>query len=196
MGLIIYDLNQLYRRTFGGQPYRVPEDNENIPVDGKILSDLGNLLETNEHLGKPIWLPVKFVNLNPDVFGASEVFLPYTVIEASVKKTIIKTPLADRKGTVKEVYNIDDYVISLKGFVIDEDKRQWPEAEITVLKKLVELNEAVQLDNALTNIFLDKDTRVVIEELQLPPVEGGGKHIRPFSFKLESDSVFTLEQDV
>ena len=89
MGLIIYDLNQLYRRTFGGQPYRVPEDNENRPLDGKIVSELGNLLETNEYLGKPIWLPVKFYNVAVDEFGDSELLLPYTVIEISGKKTIV-----------------------------------------------------------------------------------------------------------
>jgi hypothetical protein len=72
----------------------------------------------------------------------------------------------------------------------------WPERELTILKKLDDLNTAIQIDNALTNIFLDQDTRVVITALELPEVEGGRNHIRPFSMTLESDSIFTLQANV
>jgi len=186
MSSVIYDLNQLYRRTFGSEPYVVNAEKQDVSqVSGSAL--------TAEYLGKEIWLPVKFVDLNPDVFGATEVLLPYAVMKMSAQKTIVKTALPERKGTVKELYNIDDYSISIKGFVIDETNRIWPEEELSILNKLWSLNEAVHLDNALTNIFLEKDTRVVIQNLELPEVEGGRKHIRPFSFQIVSDSIFTLE---
>jgi len=198
MSLIIYDLNQLYRQTFGGNP-KVPQ---NVPTDDRgtfkingnnnqVTQIKGSSL-TAEYLGKEIWLPVKFVNLDSTLFGESELMLPYTVIEIEAKKTIVKTPLAERKGTVKELYSIDDFIINLKGFVIDETRRIWPEKELDMLNKLWSLNEAIEFDNALTNIFLEKDTRVVIEDLKLPAMEGK-KHIRAFSMKLESDSVFTLD---
>lgn len=186
MSFLVYDLQDLYKQTFGGRPYVINGANQDVSqVSGSAL--------TADHLGKEIWLPVKFVNLNADAFGASELLLPYSVIKISGKKTIVKTSLPERKGTVKELFNIDDYAISIKGFLIDDTNRIWPETELNILKKLWELNEAVQLDNALTNVFLDKDTRVVIEKLDLPEVEGGRKHIRPFSLTIESDSVFTLE---
>jgi hypothetical protein len=185
MSALVYDLNQLYRQTFGGRPYVIQGFNEQVTqIKGSPL--------VGEYLGKEIWLPVKFVNLNAAEFGQSELLLPHTVIEIDLKKTIIKTPLAERRGTVKELYSIDDYVISLKGFLID-DGRVWPEKELELLNKLWKLNEAIEFDNALSNVFLEGDTRVVIEDLKLPAVENGVKHIRPFSMKLESDSVFTLD---
>jgi len=202
MSFIVHDIQDLYRQVFGGKPYKItgkPTTKEESPfrIDGnrnEEISETGNALTAN-YLGKEIWLPVTFTGLNPDVFGTDKLLLPYSVIKITGKKTVVKTPLAERKGTVKELYNIDDYAISIKGFVIDEDKRVWPEKDLTTLKKLWELNEAIQLDNALTNIFLDKDTRVVIESIDFPEVEGGKKHIRPFSMSIESDSVFTLEID-
>jgi hypothetical protein len=193
MSTIIYDLQKLYQYQFGGKPYQIDGENENRPVNDQITSDSGNLLQ-DRYLGKEIWLPVKFFGLDANVFENGELFLPYSVISISLKKTIIKTAMAERRGTVKELYNIEDYQITLKGFVIDEDKRLWPEKEITYLKNISEEQIAVSMDNALTNIFLkDSQQRVVIEDLVIPEVEGGRKHIRPFSMKIESDSVFTLE---
>lgn len=186
MSSITYDLDQLYSRTFGSKPYRVLESQADV-------SQLSGSALTADHFGKLIWLPIKFVNLNADIFGATELLLPYCVISMTAKKTIVKTPMVERKGTVKELYSADDYQISIKGFVIDDTQRTFPEKELTILRKLYDLQEAIQLDNALSNIFLDKDTRVVIEGLNLPEVEGGKKHIRPFSFSLESDAIFILE---
>lgn len=185
MSAIVYDLNQLYRQTFGSKPFVIQGFNEQVTqIKGSPL--------VADFLGKEIWLPVRFVNLDSAVFGQSELLLPHTVIDIDLRKTIVKTSLAERRGTVKELYSIDDYVITLKGFLIDED-RVWPEQEIELLNKLWNLNEAIEFDNALTNAFLESDTRVVIEELKFPAVENGMKHIRPFSMKLESDSVFTLD---
>jgi hypothetical protein len=41
--------------------------------------------------------------------------------------------------------------------------------------------------------MLGKEVKVVMESFELPEVEGGRKHVRPFNIQLESDSVFTLE---
>jgi hypothetical protein len=188
MSSIIFNFQKLYGQTFGSRPYVINGKNEKV-------SQLSGSALTADYLGKEIWLPVKFVNLNADLFGATELLLPYSVIKMDSSKTIVKTSMAERKGTVKELYNADDWNIQIRGFVIDEKKRIWPEEELTILKKLNDLTEAIQLDNALSNIFLDKETRVVIQNLELPEVEGGKKHIRPFSFKIMSDSIFTLEVD-
>ncbi len=202
MSLITFEIAELYRQTFGGRPYVVGEQQPSAELPGfrvegqkQTLTQASGSQLVADYRGKEIWLPIKFVGLNPSVFGSSEVFLPYATIRLSVKKTIAKTPLPERKGTVKEVYSIEDYKINIKGFVMDEPNKQWPEKELTVLRKLVELNESVQLDNALSNIYLDKDTRVLIENLEIPEVPGGRKYIRPFSFELESDTIFTLEAE-
>lgn len=202
MGLLIYDLERLYRQTFGGKPYRIGSE-EQLPPDDPFRIDGQNTLQQNgdiydrggssviqtTYLGKEIWLPVKL--LHEDLPGGAYL-LPYTVISIEGEKNIVKTPLAERKGSVRELYNIDDYDITVKGFLIDDKDRVWPSSEIARLQDFYESFTSLGLDNALTNIFL-KDSRVVITKLSLPEVVGGRKHVRPFVMKLESDSVFELE---
>jgi hypothetical protein len=199
MGLIVYDLAQLYRYQFGGRPYVIGKEQQSaepapfiINGENVQLSQVSGSPLTAEYFGREIWLPVTFLGLDASVFGVDKLLLPYSVIKITSSKTIVSTPLSERRGTVKEYFSAEDYQITIKGFVIDED-RIWPEKELIVLKQLDDLDTAIQLDNALTNIFLDKDTRVVISKLDLPEVEGGRKHVRPFSMTLMSDSIFTLD---
>lgn len=202
MGLFIYDLADLYRYQFGGKPYLIGDEQKTadptpfiINGENTELSQVSGSSLTAEYLGKEIWLPIRFKGLDAAVFGASDLLLPYAVIKISSSNVIVRTPMSERKGHVIEYFSAEAYQISIKGFVIDETDRVWPEKELIILKKLDDLKSAVRLDNALTNIFLDKDTRVVITKLDLPEVEGGRKHIRPFAMTLESDSIFTLDVD-
>jgi hypothetical protein len=188
MSALTFDLDQLYESIFGTKPYRI----NGSGTGNKFTQGSGSaLMET--YLNKEIWLPTRFAELNSKDPEASEFFLPYSVIKISGKKTIVKTAMAERQGTVKELYSTDDYSISLKGFFIDDKNRIWPEEDLKAFKRLFELQTAVVLENALTNVFLGNDQKVVIESFELPEVEGGRKHVRPFNIQLESDSIFTLE---
>lgn len=188
MSALTFDLDQLFESTFGTKPYRF----DGSGASKKFSPGSGSAL-TETYLNKEIWLPTRFAEINVDDPKASEFFLPYSVIKISGKKTIVKTAMAERQGTVKELYSTDDYTISLKGFFIDDKNRIWPEEDLKAFKRLFELQTAVVLENALTNVFLEGGQKVVIESFELPEVEGGRKHVRPFSIELESDSIFTLE---
>jgi len=205
MTRIAIDLQTMFQRQFGSKPLLPKEqalsDSNAFKINGKNsgnLSSIGSSL-TADYNGREIWLPVRFCGLDQSKFGRTELFLPYTVIKLSAKKTIVKTPLAERAGTVKELYSIEDYSINLKGFIIGYDKSGvypiWPEEDLKLLRSLWELNEAVELDNALTNIFLGSENsgKVVIESLDLPEAEGGKTNVRPFNLTLESDTIFKLE---
>lgn len=194
-----YNIEQLFKNVFGSTPYKVPElsapvSDAGYQINGqsKAISQISGSTLVTDYNGVEIWLPVWFRNLPAGIGENGALFLPYTVVKISGKKTIIKTPLTERRGTVKEQYNIDDYSISIKGFLIDQ-ARQWPEKELRDIKALFETQQAVSLDNALTNVFLDRNDRVVIENLDIPEVEGGRNAVRPFAMQLESDAVFTLE---
>ena len=196
MSSIIYDISLLYQQTFGRRPYRIEEANS-IPSSGEISSDKGNLLKMDFE-GREIWLPIKFTGLDPLKFTNGELLLPYATIKIGGKKTIIKTPMPERGGSVKEFYSIDDYSITIKGFLIDSSKRLWPESEIIKLKNLWIESTAVAIDNAITNLFLGTpgaadSNRVIIEKIDFPEMEGKRMHIRPFSMTLESDNIFTLD---
>lgn len=202
----IIDLAKLYNKTFGNTPYHLPELAQGNEAIGElyhvnsapslnVFAAKGGLVKEDLN-GVEIMLPVRFY-LGPTLL----MYMPYVVVKISNKKVIIKTPMNERKGTVKEQYSIDDYSIGVKGFLIGEN-RQFPEAELEKLKVLYETSQAVTLENALTNIFLtdpelgqEEQRRVVIEDLDISEVQGGRIHVRPFSMNLVSDSVFTLEYE-
>jgi hypothetical protein len=196
MSTISFDLEKLYQQVFGGKPYQVPPEIKKNPKEepGVIQRTRRQsyvLLE--KYLNREIWLPTRLAELNIENYKRSEFYLPYCAVKISGKKTIVKTPLAERQGSVKELYSIDDYSISLKGFFIDNKNRLFPEDDLDVLRQVFELKHAFAIDNALINIMLGREVKVVMESFDLPEVEGGRKHVRPYNIQLESDSVFTLE---
>ncbi len=203
MATISTDLTQLYNRQFGKNPV-VPKQEDRTDFGAFLIeasttsntTTKGSAL-TATYRGQEIWLPIKFTNLDVSVYGVSEILLPYAVIGISAKKTFIETPMVERKGNVIEQYNIENFDINVSGFVIGYDNSGkypiWPETELEVLRKLFELSDSLDLDNALTNIFIGDDQRVVIASLDLPASKAGVKHIVPFTMTIKSDSIFILE---
>jgi hypothetical protein len=121
--------------------------------------------------------------------------LPFPVISISSRKTIIETPLTERRGTVKELINIEDYEITIKGFIISATN-DFPESDVMTLRTIYEQNTPLSIKCPLTDIFLIRPDRsgsdqVVIRELKLSPVTGV-KNIRPYELSLVSDEAFSL----
>ncbi len=159
MSTISFDLEKLYQQVFGGKPYQIPPEIKKDPTEEpnvirRTPSKSYVLLE--KYLNREIWLPTRLAELNIDNYDRSEFYLPYCVVKISGKKTIVKTPLAERQGTVKELYSIDDYSINLKGFFIDNKNRLFPEKDLDVLRQVFEMKHAFSIDNALINIMLGK----------------------------------------
>jgi hypothetical protein len=222
MSLIIEDIQSLYQQFFGSKPQVGGIVYNTVDNGGKAVVTKPKGIEVTElpvvnaspvklrftNKGYPlldsvkdveIWLPTRLYNLPFAGTGGFEMKLPYSIVSISGQTNIVRTAVSERKGTVKELYNIDDYKINIKGFFIDKEKRGWPEEDIYLLKQLHESGEAFNMENALISPFLEgsgldneEQQRLVITAFNLPEVEGK-KYVRPFSMSLESDCVFTLE---
>lgn len=208
MATIISSIEELYRRQFGNKPYKVGNTTESkdssqadsiYKINSSTNGGYGTDKLTKDSQGVEIWLPVWLEDLPAEVGDNGKLFLPYSVVRVSGKNNIISTPMAERIGSVKELYNTDDYKVVVKGFFIDKDQRLWPESDLVALKKIHEIGRAFKITNALTDLFLTHNSlpaieqkRVVIKSFDLPEVQGGRKHVRPFVMELESDCVFTL----
>ncbi|MGQ0739142.1 MAG: DUF6046 domain-containing protein [Bacteroidota bacterium] len=202
---LVIDVLELFQQTFGKRPHVTlnnPANEEGTPYQLGITANRAETEQTTKgslikerYKGVEIFLPVRLYD------GDVLTYLPYCVIKVSGKKTIVETPLSERTGSVKEQFNIDDYSIDIKGFMIGED-RKFPETDIEKLRTLYETKRAVRIENALTNIFLNnpgasslEQCRVVVYSFDMPEQQGGREHIRPFTMSLKSDTVFTLELD-
>jgi hypothetical protein len=160
----------------------------------------------DEISGLEYFLPVKMtypvnVTVNSALGGSAQASqlkswnLPNPVISLTCRKTIIRTPMTERRGTVKELINIEDYVIRIRCMAI-AGTNELPEDQVRQLRELFESGIGVSIQNAITDIFLLRPDRsgsdnVVISDLHFAEVVGV-KNVRGFELTLESDEAFNL----
>jgi hypothetical protein len=193
MAHLITNLENIYT-TYFQPPYKVNDNRESL-----IPEEYGRIEQkpTNEKT-------IKGIELSKKVEGV-EVFLPVQfwksqqlyleilccTIRVTTKKTIIRTAVSERVGTIKEQFNVGDYIFTIKGVLIG-DKRTFPDEKILKLKDIYETTDSVELYNAMTELFMSGSRRIAIESLEFPEVQGGSKHHRPFVLTCESDFVDSL----
>lgn len=137
-------------------------------------------------LGREVYLPVTFK------CNGVQLTIACATIRVTGKKNIIKTVVAERKGTVKEQFSVDDYQFTIKGVLIGEGENL-PDNQMLFLKEIFESTKPVELHNAIADLFLDSSMYVSIESIEFPEVEGKALRHRPFSITCESDYVDTLK---
>ncbi len=126
----------------------------------------GSTLHAKDWRGRWYFMPVVFEHK-----AVGQVEIPHALISVTGQKNIVETQLVGRKGSVKELINLEDYKITIAGFVQSRDGT-WPEDEIARMRDLYNVNESVDLLCALTDEILDEDDRVVITGIEFPSTPG------------------------
>ena len=139
------------------------------------------LNENGNEIFMPIWL------IRSD---GSRLLLQNTIMSLASKKTIVETPLVNRKGTVKEEISVDDWEMNVKGVIVSSDGA-YPDQQVYDLNQLYELGEALGIENARTSLLLNGGEKVVIKTLDLPPINGK-MNVQAFEMNLVSDLEFSL----
>jgi hypothetical protein len=188
-----FDLKTVYNSYFAGA-YNVGKAADApagllpaIPAKGEKRKQtiFGQELYRTNAQGREIFLPVKLSS--PE----ARLQIDCCTIRVTGKKTIISTPVSERKGTVKEVYNIGDWQFSIKGVLIGAGG-EFPDNEIEALRSIFESFGRVELDNALADIFLDTSKRVCMIDIDLDSKQGRSFGHQPFTLSCESDFIDTL----
>lgn len=194
MAHLIVNIQDIYN-TYFQKPYTVNDNREAAILEeyGKIQSKTDSDktvkgIELSKFVGGvEVFLPVQF-------WKSQQLFLEIhcCTIRITSKKTIVRTAVSERVGTIKEQFNVGDYIFTIKGVLIGKD-RKFPDEKILQLKELYETTDSVELYNALTELFMTGSRRIAIESIEFPEVQGGSKSHRPFVLTCESDFVETLE---
>src|SRR4051812_38452355 len=118
MAEISFRLAELFEKTFGYKTKAFEPKFEHVTGDGNNLTDRkeqgasGSAYYATDAFGTEYYMPVTISYTEDDEAGIVKKWtLPYPVITISSKKTIIETALTERRGTVKELINIQDYII-------------------------------------------------------------------------------------
>lgn len=197
-----FDLQDLYKMYFNTTPYFIANKGTNKSLTQEIAY---SEIEKNPNPKGTIqrskgFLPFNKINAyGCEVWGAIVLKVSDTLsieidactVSINLSKIIIKTPVSERAGTIKECFSLDDYRFNIKGFLIDKNRR-FPENQINMLKQIFESTDPVYLHGGYPELFLDASCRVAISNLDFPEVQGKSPWIRPFSLTCETDTIEDL----
>lgn len=123
--------------------------------------------------------------------GEQFVFPNEPLISMSLAKTIVETATVgkERKGTVKEFINTEDYVLNIRGVCVNPDyPDEYPTEQVQELQRLFEINDSVEVMN---NLFLEL---FGIKNLVLKNIEwnemAGQQGLQVYTVNAVSDSDF------
>ena len=116
--------------------------------------------------------------------------LPCAAISISGEKRIVQTALTGRRGTVNELVNVDSYKVSITAALIGEDGN-YPEQAVQQMREMWELNEAVMLISALTDLVVGRDDKFVFDKIEFPTM-GGTEHVQIVKFTAHTDAAVEL----
>jgi hypothetical protein len=202
MAELSFSLVELFEKSFGYRTNAFDPDFGNVqglkPGVRAEQGAHGSPYYAKDTMGVEYFLPVTLAYSDNGSAGSGQLKkwnLPYPVISISSRKTIIETPLTERRGTVKELINIEDYDITVKGFIISASN-DLAEDAITTLRTIYEQNTPLSIQCPLTDIFLLRPDRsgsdqVALREIRFPTIVGV-KNIRPYELHFVSDEPFNL----
>lgn len=207
----VFNLVTLYKEYFGRGSYYVDNSGDAKPAEEILYSGIpqnpnprgtlhfggrrGQQFNKIGSYGQDIWFPIELKGYRIiENKNLEEIILPIDVCTISVNlvSTIVRTPITEKKGSVKEIISHDDYKFTIRGFLIDKN-RKVPDQQILDLVDLKESTEEKTLHGGYPELFLDKTCRIVISDLEFPEVQGKNHWIRPFTLTCESDFITDLE---
>lgn len=130
----------------------------------------GTRLYAQDKFGRWYFMPVAFRHKNIKTDG-NQYEIQCAILSITGKKNIIETKMVGRPGSVKELINIDDYKISITGFIESADG-SYPEAGITQMKEIYSINEPIELVSVLTDLIFNDGDQVVITDMSFPETPG------------------------
>ena len=177
-------------------PQKETNSQFNIPnaVAQNESAKLGSKFYSTDAYGRYYFLPVTVYYNDIQTHKDFSYELPFPVVGIECGKDIIETSLVERNGSVKEIINTNDIIITIRGFIVDPNNN-FPEDDVReAFETVFGPNQTLKIRSALTDIFLkDNEFSVVVKKLRFPPVSGviGAK---PYEIDLVSDAIFDLEK--
>jgi purine-nucleoside phosphorylase len=133
--MVTIQLSALYFQAFGIFGKK-PPDMEVMSVNEK--ADMKSIM------GTPIFMPFKI----DDIWLPNE---PLVTITGG--KKIIRTVVAGLKGSVKEEICLNDYMVVIRGIIINNDSDDYPDEEVGEIRGLCEAEGSREIVNKLCRIF-------------------------------------------
>lgn len=93
------------------------------------------------------------------------------IISVSSSREIVRTIMPGFAGTIKEVISDDDYRITMRGLIINEDNDDYPYEQVAELDALKRTTSALKVENKLLNLCFGVK-QIVVESMEFEGAEG------------------------
>ena len=158
----------------------------------KVLENQKQLSKTSLE-GIPVWdyirlLPKKIVGTGDNFEGYD--FPLECVVEGNLPKKIVETEIFGMDGTVEELMGINDWIISIKGFIINYKSKDYPEDQVKALKNACSLKDC-ELGVEGTFLNMLGINYISIHSLNLPASVGYG-NMQSFEIEARSKIPFII----
>jgi hypothetical protein len=136
--------------------------------------------------GVPVWCDFY---LKEQKEGGKSIQILQSIVTLQMKKTIVKTAMQGRNGTVKEYINNGDWQISIRGAFADNNPYRYPIEDVTSLNDICNIPEALEVVGEFFQLF--NIHNLVIEDYEFPQRQGY-QNMQAFNIKAVSDEPIEL----
>lgn len=158
--------------------------------------------EARSYLGTPVLGIVTLMGGSYKVYdnkGAlnnqsmNDFLLPYaTIVDFSRAMNVTKTKVLGSDGTVKEIYGLDDWSISIRGIALDDGQRPAQKTAHEQIDELVKWRSVCDSINVNGKLFNNKDIYALcVDSLDIRPKQGQ-YNVVTFEMKCTSDKPMEL----
>jgi hypothetical protein len=132
------------------------------------------------YLGTPV-----FSDISIPRDGRPDLLLETVLIEVSMRKYIVTTPVQGRPGTVKEYISDGDYEVRIRGVLVEPGSSQYPAQQVRDLHEVLRRSEAISVVADYLRFFDIYDLVVTSYAFGQPE---GYQNTQPFELTCISDN--------
>jgi len=156
-----------------------------------VVEDGSDPIISKSFLGTPVFSNLIF-NASEDTPENEDLIIDTIILTVNQVKNIIKTPINNRPGTVKEYISDGDFQIDARGIIVSRENLVIPKEDVTALVNLMKVSK--QLDVASNFLQLFSISSIVITDYRIAEKTGSRNEI-PFKFTALSDEPIELQLD-
>lgn len=170
-----------------GKPLEVNSSGMVVPVSSDIAArlDTGGDIPDVGRLGHSLWANVILKSQDNTI----ELRLDNVLCELSQPVQIIKTQIAGRSGTVKEYISDSDWMVRLRGLLVEDSMYNYPRSQMTTMLQLLKLKEPLKVISEYVNLY--GILNVVVENKNFSQKQGF-QNVQPFDLSCISDTDIAL----
>ena len=149
----------------------------------------------SSYLGTPVFDNADFIggsykNLEGEQIPYEDLSIDTVLYTVSMNKTIVKTPIQGRNGTVKEYISDGDFSVTIRGMITSESPNVYPEDEVKKLYEICSVQKEIEISSRYLNDVFGI-TNLVVEKYDFPQAKGF-QNVQMFSMSCVSDDPIEL----